>query len=46
MGTGVFTCDDGRTGPFEFSYQGLTGVGVGSFGGSKFTFTFGDKIQG
>ena len=46
MGTGIFTCDDGRTGPFEFSYHGLTGVGVGRFGDSKFTFTFGEKIQG
>jgi hypothetical protein len=46
MGTGIFTCDDGRTGPFEFSYHGLIGVGVGRVGDHKFTFTFGEKIQG
>lgn len=40
-GEGVFTCDDGRTGPFRFVSTGSRGTGHGSLGGQAFTFTFG-----
>jgi hypothetical protein len=42
-GSGVFTCDDGRTGPFEFASTGSSGTGFGDLGGQRFTFTFGDQ---
>lgn len=40
-GQGVFTCSDGRTGPFEFVSTGMSGTGYGDLGGQRFTFTFG-----
>ena len=40
-GKGTFTCDDGRTGPFEFVSTGTRGTGTGDFGGKRFIFTFG-----
>lgn len=41
QGEGVFTCDDGRSGPFEFVSTGTKGTGYGDLGGERFTFTFG-----
>lgn len=41
QGEGVFTCDDGRSGPFQFVSTGTRGTGWGDLGGQKFTFTFG-----
>jgi len=41
QGSGVFTCDDGRSGPFEFVSTGTRGTGYGDLGGERFTFTFG-----
>ncbi len=40
-GEGIFTCDDGRTGPFQFVSTGTRGTGYGDLGGQRFTFTFG-----
>jgi hypothetical protein len=40
-GKGVFKCDDGRSGPFEFVSTGTRGAGTGDLGGERFTFTFG-----
>lgn len=40
-GEGVFTCDDGRSGPFKFVSTGSRGTGYGDLGGQRFTFTFG-----
>lgn len=40
-GKGVFTCSDGRSGPFEFVSTGTRGNGHGDFGGRRFIFTFG-----
>jgi hypothetical protein len=40
-GEGVFHCDDGRSGPFEFVSTGTRGTGSGDLGGERFTFTFG-----
>lgn len=42
QGEGVFTCDDGRTGPFSFVSTGMRGSGFGDLGGKRFTFTFGN----
>lgn len=42
-GEGVFTCDDGRTGPFQFVSTGTSGTGYGDLGGQRFTFTFGRR---
>ena len=39
---GVFNCDDGRSGPFEFVSTGYRGTGFGDFGGERFIFTFGE----
>jgi hypothetical protein len=41
QGSGVFNCDDGRSGPFQFVSTGTQGTGTGTFGGKSFTFTFG-----
>jgi hypothetical protein len=41
QGEGVFTCDDGRSGPFTFSSTGMSGVGSGTLNGDRFIFTFG-----
>jgi len=41
-GEGVFTCTDGRSGPFSFVSTGQRGTGTGRIGDEKFTFTFGD----
>jgi hypothetical protein len=41
QGEGVFTCSDGRTGPFQFVSTGKRGTGHGTLGGQNFTFTFG-----
>lgn len=40
-GEGVFNCDDGRSGPFQFVSTGMRGTGYGDLGGQRFTFTFG-----
>lgn len=40
-GQGVFTCNDGRSGPFQFASTGMSGTGYGDLGGQRFTFTFG-----
>lgn len=42
-GEGVFSCDDGRSGPFQFVSTGSRGTGYGDLGGQRFTFTFGDQ---
>ena len=41
-GEGVFQCDDGRSGPFQFVSTGSRGTGYGDLGGKRFTFNFGD----
>jgi hypothetical protein len=41
-GEGVFSCDDGRGGPFRFRSYGGEGYGDGSLGDQQFTFTFGN----
>lgn len=41
-GEGVFTCNDGRTGPFSFASTGTSGTGHGDLSGQRFTFTFGN----
>lgn len=41
-GEGIFTCTDGRTGPFTFVSTGTSGTGYGDLGGQRFTFTFGN----
>lgn len=40
-GEGVFSCNDGRSGPFHFVSTGYSGTGYGDLGGARFTFTFG-----
>ena len=40
-GEGVFRCNDGRSGPFQFVSAGQHGTGRGTLGGQAFTFTFG-----
>lgn len=40
-GSGTFTCNDGRTGPFNFVSTGTRGTGTGKLSGQPFTFTFG-----
>ena len=40
-GEGVFSCNDGRSGPFKFVSAGTRGTGYGTLGGQNFTFTFG-----
>lgn len=42
QGSGVFSCDDGRSGPFEFVSTGKRGNGTGALSGRRFTFTFGE----
>lgn len=42
-GEGVFKCDDGRSGPFQFVSTGTRGTGFGDLDGQRFTFTFGDQ---
>lgn len=42
-GEGVFTCDDGRAGPFAFVSTGTRGIGKGDLGGERFVFTFGTQ---
>jgi len=42
QGSGVFTCTDSRSGPFEFVSTGTRGAGTATLGGKRFTFTFGD----
>ncbi|MBD3768470.1 MAG: hypothetical protein IE928_11120 [Gammaproteobacteria bacterium] len=41
-GEGVFKCDDGRSGPFEFVSTGTRGTGFGDLGGQRVMFTFGN----
>ena len=41
-GQGVFKCDDGRSGPFDFVSTGTRGTGFGDLSGQRFTFTFGN----
>jgi hypothetical protein len=40
-GEGVFSCSDGRSGPFSFVSTGQRGTGTGRLGDESFTFTFG-----
>lgn len=43
QGKGIFTCDDKRTGPFEFVSTGTRGTGVGEMSnGERLIFTFGN----
>lgn len=42
-GEGIFSCEDGRTEPFNFVSTGKKGTGHGSLGGHAFTFTFGKQ---
>lgn len=42
-GEGIFTCDDGRSGPFQFVSTGKRGTGYGDLGDQRFTFTFGKQ---
>ena len=42
QGEGVFNCEDGRSGPFQFVSTGTRGTGHGNLGGERFTFTFGN----
>jgi hypothetical protein len=41
QGSGTFTCNDGRTGPFEFVSTGSRGTGSGRLGDQPITFVFG-----
>jgi hypothetical protein len=41
QGSGTFTCNDGRTGPFTFVSTGQRGTGSGQIGGQPVTFVFG-----
>ncbi|WP_430395843.1 hypothetical protein [Ferrovibrio sp.] len=41
-GEGVFSCSDGRSGPFKFASEGNKGNGSGTLGNQQFVFTFGD----
>ena len=41
-GEGVFHCNDGRSGPFQFASTGLHGTGNGKLADKTFIFTFGD----
>ena len=40
QGECVFTCEDGRSGPFQFVSTGKRGTGYGGLGGQRFTFNF------
>jgi hypothetical protein len=43
QGRGIFTCDDKRTGPFEFVSTGTRGTGTGDMSnGERLIFTFGN----
>lgn len=42
-GEGVFSCSDGRSGPFQFVSTGSRGTGYGDLGGQRFIFTFGKQ---
>ena len=42
-GQGTLTCQDGRSGPFEFVSTGMRGTGHGQLAGQRFTFTFGKE---
>ncbi len=41
QGSGVFTCNDNRSGPFEFVSTGKRGTGTGNLSGQPFVFSFG-----
>src|SRR3546814_12085495 len=41
-GEGVFSCSDGRSGPFQFVSTGRRGTGYGNLSGENFTLTFGN----
>ncbi len=41
FGRGVVNCDDGRSGPFQFSSTGGYGNGWGDLGSDRFIFVFG-----
>jgi hypothetical protein len=43
QGGGVFTCDDGRSGPFTFVSTGSAGTGYGTLDNQRFIFTFGNE---
>ena len=43
QGSGVFTTNDGRTGPFNFVSTGMRGNGTGIIGNQNITFSFGPK---
>ena len=40
-GEGVFNCEDGRSGPFQFVSTGIKGTGHGTLNGEPLIFTFG-----
>lgn len=41
-GSGVFNCNDKRSGPFQFVSTGTRGTGTGTLSGQRFIFTFGE----
>jgi hypothetical protein len=41
FGRGVFNCNNGKSGPFEFNGVGPRGSGVGRLGDRRFVFTYG-----
>lgn len=43
QGEGVFSCDDGRSGPFSFVSTGTAGTGHGTLNQEKIIFTFGKE---
>jgi len=40
-GRGIFRCNNGKSGPFEFNGAGQHGTGIGRLGNRRFTFTYG-----
>lgn len=42
QGEGIFNCDDGRSGPFDFVSTGSRGTGKGVINGIPITFSFGN----
>jgi hypothetical protein len=41
VGRGVFNCNNGKSGPFEFNGVGPRGSGAGRLGDRRFVFTYG-----
>lgn len=45
FGKGFFVCNDGRSGPFQFTSDGVKGEGYGEMGDNRFSFVFGNDNQ-